>query len=144
MTERDPGSDRESFLSVRKKWWAVFSAIFSLKVIAAAAFIARYEVQRGGHADIEETVMAVGVRLALVPMLALVSCIMLFQAVELIMFIRETLSNIFVERIRQRHREEGAAQAHEEWDSWYRRLTEAAEKGEPFDEPPPKPPGEPR
>lgn len=35
-------------------------------------------------------------------------------------------------------RQEGRQEANEEWQSWYRRMVEAQERGEEFDEPPPQ------
>ncbi len=157
---RDPRSDRESVWSIPKKWWAIFSVIFSVEVLVAAVFIIHYEVTRGGHIDLTETIVAVTERLAIIPLLAAVSCIMLFQGVEFVMFIRDALGDIFIEPIRERHRRqgrrqgraegrtegraegrvEGRVETHRDWDAWYRRLLEAQEKGEPFDEPPPRAP----
>ena len=38
---------------------------------------------------------------------------------------------------RQEGKEEGRQQANEEWRAWYNRMTDARERGEEFDEPPP-------
>ncbi len=35
-------------------------------------------------------------------------------------------------------REQGISEANRKWSDWYRRLKEAEEKNEPFDEPPPE------
>ena len=42
------------------------------------------------------------------------------------------------EEQRARDRAEGRAEANRRWSDWYRRLREAQEKNEPFDEPPPE------
>ena len=57
------------------------------------------------------------------------------------------LTEKFVEPLREQLREEGRVEgreegreeAHSKWADWYRRKTEADEKGVPFDEPPPAP-----
>lgn len=43
-----------------------------------------------------------------------------------------------LERIREQRRDEGRAEADKGWEAWNQRRIEAAERGAPFTEPPPK------
>lgn len=63
------------------------------------------------------------------------------QGVATVMAIYQYITNRFTKPIIEKHqaegREEGRAEANQEWQSWNRRRLLAAANGQPFDEPPP-------
>ena len=53
------------------------------------------------------------------------------------MVLADHLRKTLLEPLKERQREEGREKARAEWRAWNARREKAAERGEPFDEPPP-------
>ena len=58
---------------------------------------------------------------------------------ELLMALYQAMVNRYVTPVIERHRAEGRGEMDARWREWLQRRTDAESKGQPFDEPPPRP-----
>ena len=95
----------------------------------------------GGHDGFTETARAVVYDVAVGIPVAMASTTILLEGVKILMITAEYLRAKYLEPLKQSLRDEGREQEREEMRAkaaaWHARQKEAAEKGEPFDEPPP-------
>ena len=151
--------DNEYFspLTVAKRLGALCIGIVMLYTFGWTAFIARYEVTRGSHPDLESAAMATAERVGLVDTLILIYAIATTVALDILggmaLVTARYLGNKFVKPLIERHkaagreegvavgrvegREEGEAAERRRWTEWNSRRIEAERAGVPFNEPPP-------
>ena len=137
--------ERESPLSVGRKWLPWCLALIFLLTIGWTALIARVEVSSGKHEGILETAAAVGSNSAPATPLIIVYAIMAVTVFDLlggmVMVTARYLTNKFVKPVIEKHRAEGRDEGRDEerrkWTGWNTRRIEAEKSGQPFDEPPP-------
>ena len=144
---------RESILSVAAKWlpWCL-GLVFAL-TIAWAVFVARVEIQDTAGRGSEEIAVSVAIKVATTLPLIFLCSLFITTALDLsggaIMVTARYLTEKFLEPWREKRMaeikaqgvaqgvEEGMAQKQREWEIWLHDKEEAAERVEPFDEPPP-------
>ena len=136
---RDAG--RESIWSVSAQWKAVFFSLFSVSTFTSTCVIIAYEIASRGdaalmdvYAEITRRVFISGGALAL----TIYSATETWEtAMVLANYLRQNLLEPLKERQRMEGWEEGREEERAEWLAWNARREKAAERGEPFDEPPP-------
>ena len=141
--------ERESPLSVGRKWLPWCLALIFLLTIGWTALIARIEVSSGNHEGILETAAAVGSKTAPAAPLIVVYAIMATSVIDLfggmVMVTARYLTNKFVKPVIEKHeargrvegRVEGQVEERRKWIEWNTRRLEAEKSGQHFDEPPP-------
>ncbi len=105
----------------------------------------RYHAMYDGHDGFTETARAVVYDVAVGIPVAMASTTILLEGVKVLMITAEYLRAKYLEPLKQSLRDEGHEQGLEQGReemrvkaaAWHARQKEAAEKGEPFDEPPP-------
>ena len=109
----------------------------------------RYHVNSGEHVGFTEVARAVMSDVAYGAAVAMVSTTILLEGVKVLMITAEYLRTKYLDPLKQSLIDEGVEQGveigHEQGMAemgaksaeWYAKQQEAAEKGEPFDEPPP-------
>ena len=132
--------ERESPLSVGRKWLPWCLGLIFLLTIGWTALIARVEVSSGKHEGILETAAAVGSNTAPATLLIIVYAIMAVTVFDLlggmVMVTARYLTNKFVKPVIEKHRAEGRDEERRKWTKWNARRIEAEKSGQPFDEPP--------
>ena len=150
--------DRVQILSIRRIWVDTALKIFSIEVIVYLIFLIRHEAAKAE--PFMDTVQVIVIQLAAFMAVAAGLTIILFQGVDIIMF----LTQIYKERLQrqvQKARSEGIAEGKAEgiaegktegiaegkvegkaeerhlWINWNNRRLAAEAKGETFSEPPP-------
>ncbi len=127
--------DRESIWSVRRQtretYFVVFIALFFLGM-GLASLRAFHE---GG--TLLDTTLAVWSDAAPLTIVAAAAALAFTEIGRSIMVIARRLEE-GLERVRERRRAEGRAEADRAWRAWNARRLEAEARGEPFTEPPPK------
>ncbi len=149
--------DRESPLSVGRKWLPWCLGLIFLLTVGWTALISWVEVSSGKHKGILETAVAVGSNTAPAVPLIVVYAIMAVTVFDLLggmaMVTARYLTNKFVKPVIEAHeargraegRDEGRAEGRDEgraeerrlWTEWNTRRIEAEKVGQPFNEPPP-------
>ena len=133
--------DREAIWSIPNPLRALYFPIFTIISIMIAVDIAgEVNAAHPNAAWITLTREAAaefapaGIGIAIATLAAL-------QGVATVMAIYQYITNRFTKPIIEKHqaegREEGRAEANQEWQSWNQRRLLAAANGQPFDEPPP-------
>ena len=101
----------------------------------------RYHVMSGEHDGFTEIARAVVYDVAVGIPVAMASTTIMLEGVKILMITAEYLRAKFVEPLKQSLRDEGREEMRAEMRAkaaaWHAKQKEAAEKGEPFDEPPP-------
>ena len=101
----------------------------------------RYHVNSGEHVGFTEVARAVMSDVAYGAAVAMVSTTILLEGVKVLMITAEYLRTKYLDPLKQSLIDEGVEQGMAEMGAksaeWYAKQQEAAEKGEPFDEPPP-------
>lgn len=138
--------DRVPILSIRRLWVDLALKIFSVEVITYTILVVRHEVAKG-NAPMEAAQVIV-VQLAAFIVVSTGSIFILFQGVDMIMF----LTQIYKENLERKVEkgiaaglaqakaegiEQGKAEVRQQWMVWNTRRMDAERKGIPFDEPPP-------
>ena len=161
----DNRRQRESILSVAAKWlpWCL-GLVFAL-TIAWAAFVARVEVLNPDSRSSEEIAVAVAIKVAATLPLIVLCSLFITTVLDLsggaFMVTARYLTDKFLDPWREKVKAEveaeskaegiemgkaqgiemgkveGLAQKQREWEIWLRDKEDAAERGEPFDDPPP-------
>ena len=142
-------SAREPVGTIPAGWWPAYIWIFAAKILSWTALVTRYHVMYGGHGGFTETARAVVSDVAIGIPVAMASTTILLEGVKVLMITAEYLRAKYLEPLKQSLRDEGREEGLEEGLEqgreemrvkaavWYAKQKEAAEKGEPFDEPPP-------
>ncbi len=140
-----PDNDRESPLTVARKWipWCV--ALIFVMTIGWTVLIAGDEVVNGNHPDLLRTVTTVGTKAASATPAIVIWAVLIVSAVDVIegfiVVTKRYLENKWVKPLIERHkaegRKEGLDEANRAWEAWNSRRMEADVNGVPFDEPPP-------
>ena len=157
----DRRRQRESILSVAAKWlpWCL-GLVFAL-TIAWAVFVARVEILNADGRGSEEIAVAVAIKVAATLPLIFLCSLFITTTLDLsggaIMVTARYLTEKFLDPWREKRNAqakaegmavgkavgmaegvaEGLAQKQHEWESWLSEEEDAAERGEPFDKPPP-------
>ena len=145
----DRRRQRESILSVAAKWlpWCL-GLVFAL-TIAWAVFVARVEILNADGRGSEEIAVAVAIKVAATLPLIFLCSLFITTTLDLsggaIMVTARYLTEKFLDPWREKRNAEvkaegvaeGLAQKQHEWESWLSEKEDAAERGEPFDKPPP-------
>ena len=147
MMERDKDAGKPepqlSILSVSKRWWHVCVILLCVQTLVWMAFI--WYGERDTAADWRELIEAViyGTSNA-IPLFIVLSLTMALSAefagglaVVLAEYLKHKLQKRFEKRGEERGIATGREQANATWEAWYKRMKDAQQKGEPFDEPPP-------
>ena len=128
---------RESIWSVSERWKAAFFSLFSVSTFSSTCLIIAYEIANRGdaalmdvYAEITRRVFINGGALALTIYSAT-------ETWETMMVLANYLRQNLLEPLKERQRMEGWEKADARWRAWNERREKAAERGEPFDEPPP-------
>ena len=139
--------DRVDIFSIRRIWVDAALKVFSIKVIVYTIFLIRHETAKAQ--PVMETVQAIVGQLAVFIPVATGFTLILFQGVDFIMFLTQIYKARLQRKIMQARSEgiaEGKAEGIEQgkveiyrtwYADWERRRQAAAEKGIPFDDPPP-------
>lgn len=138
-------TQRESPLSIARKWLPWCLALIFVLTISWTALIAWAEVSSRKHEGIAGTAIAVVSAAAPAASLILIYAILTISAIDvmggLTMVTARYLGNKFVEPLIEKRRAEGREQGQAEerlrWTDWNRRRLEAEASGVPFNEPPP-------
>ena len=141
----DRRRQRESILSVAAKWlpWCL-GLVFAL-TIAWAVFVTRVEILNADGRSSEEIAVAVAIKVAATLPLIFLCSLFITTTLDLsggaIMVTARYLTEKFLDPWREKRnaevKAEGLAQKQHEWESWLSEKEDAAERGEPFDKPPP-------
>ena len=139
MTRRSPSdrSAREPVGTIPAGWWPAYIWTFSAKITLWTLLVTRYHVMYGVHDGFTETARAVVYDVAVGIAVAMASTTILLEGVKVLMITAEYLRAKYLEPLKQSLRDEGREQERAKAAAWHARQKEAAEKGEPFDEPPP-------
>ena len=134
--------DRVDIFSIRRIWVDAALKVFSIKVIVYTIFLIRHETAKAQ--PVMETVQAIVGQLAVFIPVATGFTLILFQGVDFIMFLTQIYKARLQRKIMQARSEgiaEGKSEIYRTWYAdWERRRQAAAEKGIPFDDPPPSNP----
>ena len=146
MRDRRRGrSAREPVGTIPAGWWPAYIWIFAAKILSWTVLVTRYHVNSGEHEGFTEIARAVVYDVAVGIPVAMASTTILLEGVKVLMITAEYLRTKYLEPLKQslidEGHEQGVVEGREEMGAaaaaWYAKQQEAAEKGEPFDEPPP-------
>ena len=130
-----PESDRVSIWSIADDWRIVFYILLSIEVTVIVALVGWREISQVTGDTPVETILAIGTGAA--------PNIFTAAAINIAIIFQAEVIDMLAERYkRMRFRagmKEGARRYAAKIQAWAERKIEAAEKGEPFDEPMPEP-----
>ena len=143
MMEQDKDAGKPepqlSILSVSKRWWHVCVILLCVQTLGWMAFI--WYGERDTAADWRELIEAVVYGTSRAIPTFIVLSLMVVLAAEFVGGLTVVLAEYLKHKLQKRFEERGIAtgreQANAAWEAWYKRMREAQQKGEPFDEPPP-------
>ena len=139
--------ERESVWSVARRWVPWFLLLICLMTVAWIGFVFWVEATQFIHETQSQMVIAAVNKGAPASPLIFLFAIVAVSAADslegMVVVTKRYLDSKLVEPVRKRLREEGEAIGEERerkrWEAWNRRRLEAQARGEPFDEPTPKP-----
>ncbi len=139
MNNRHP--ERESLLSIGRKWLPWCMALIFAITIGWTALVAWHEIRYGMHENAAKLAVAIGKDAAATQPLIVVYAIFTVTILDLsgggIVVTYRYLSDKFIEPQRKKIRKEGETARQILWEAWNNRREEAEKNGAPFDEPPP-------
>ena len=137
----DSRDDRESPLTVARKWLPWCAALIFVMTIGWTALIAWDEVVNGDHPNLLRTANVVGTKaLSAVPGIVIYAILIIGAADAVggfVMVTKRYLERKWIKPLIERQMAEGRAEANRAWIAWNLRRIEAESNGKPFDEPPP-------
>ena len=124
-----------SILSVSKRWWHVCVILLCVQTLVWMAFV--WLGERSDAEDYRELVEAVvyGTLRAIPLFIVLSITVVIFS--EFIGGLIVVLARYLKHKFEKQAEARGEARVNAVWEAWYKRMKEAQQKGEPFDEPPP-------
>ena len=140
-TNRGPqlehGQDRESIWSVRRQTRELYFVVFIVLFLAGMGLASLRASHTGG--SLLDTTLAVWSDAAPLTITAAAAALALTEIGRSLMVLARRLEE-GLERVRERRRAEGRAEANRAWRDWNARRLQAESKGRPFSEPPPSEP----
>ena len=140
---QQPEPERESVWSVAHRWVPWFLLLLCVMTVAWTGFVFWVEATQFIHETRSQMVIAAVNKGApaspLIFLFAIVAVSVADSLEGMVVVTKRYLDSKLVEPIRKRLRAEGAQENQKQWESWYERQQAAFDRGEPFDEPPPKP-----
>ena len=140
---------RESLWSVSPAWRNVFFSLLGVSLLATSCVIIAYTLINMGDAGIMETYMLAASRILISGGAQAILIYSITDSWEAMMVLANYLRQNLLEPLKERQRregveagialgrEEGRSESNARWRAWNERREKAAERGEPFDEPPP-------
>ncbi len=122
-------TERTAIWSVPEGWQTWFFILFSVQLLSLIGFVVWYEAFLNAADSWPETILAIGRGAS--PFVILI-------AAE--SFILTEVAVMISERYLEKRFRDGQAAQHQRWVEWNNRRIAAEAAGEPFDEPPPRPP----
>ena len=139
---------RVSVMSVHEGWWYAYLGVFFVQMAAWTGMAGWDEAVRGDHAGAVEYLRAVGHGSSHMVQMFVMSTIVLVESGRLIMVLAQRMADRLKERREQRREQrerieaalkaEARAELAAEVAEWNERRLAAEDRGERFDEPPPK------
>ena len=144
---------RESLWSVSPAWRNVFFSLLGVSLLATSCVIIAYTLINMGDAGIMDTYMSAASRILISGGAQAILIYSVTDSWEAMMVLANYLRQNLLEPLKERQRREGVEEGLEagialgreevrsesdaRWRAWNERREKAAERGEPFDEPPP-------
>ena len=141
----DPDDERESPLTVARKWLPWCIALILVMTVGWTALVAWDEVAYGNHPNSLRTVTTVGAKVAAATPAIVIWAILIVSVADAIggfivvtkRYLERKWVKPLIESYKAEGRAEGVKEANQDWVAWNRRRMEAEANDEPFDEPPP-------
>ena len=139
--------ERESVWSVARRWVPWFLLLLCVMTVAWTGFVFWVEATQFAHPTRSRMVIAAVNKGApaspLIFLFAIVAVSVADSLEGMVVVTKRYLDSKLVEpirkKLREEGREEGVSEERKRWEAWNRRRLEAEARGEPFDEPTPKP-----
>ncbi len=131
------GQDRESIWSVRRQTRELYFVVFIVLFLAGMGLASLRASDNGG--SLLDTTLAVWSDAAPLTITAAAAALALTEIGRSLMVLARRLEE-GLERVRERRRAEGRAEANRAWRDWNTRRLQAESEGRPFSEPPPSEP----
>ena len=139
------GSRRESLWSVSPAWRNTFFSMLGVSLLISSCAIIAHTLINMGDAGIMETYLTTAERILINGGALAILIYAVTDSWEAMMVLANYLRQNLLEPLKERQREEGReeglatglALSNAKWRAWNERREKAAERGEPFDEPPP-------
>lgn len=129
-------------MSIAAKWLPWCLALVFVLTIAWMIFVARVEIVNADGRSSSEVAVAVAIKTATTLPLIILSSLFVTTMLDIIggatVVTARYLTEKFLEPLRERIKAEGKAEKQREWENWLSNREIAREKGEPFNDPPPR------
>ena len=132
--------ERDGIWSVPRPFMRLYLVLFAIQAAWLISRVVRDVLSAHGSLGVEAIGYETLSSLSQPGVGAAISSLLIVEVISYLMVMYNFLMYHLVRPIIQRHERRGEARERERWQEWNQRRMDAAERGEPFNDPPPSPP----